>query len=229
MEIYEQSGEMNSKQLNLFAEDSLASLTVLPGSEEARKMTVTSGLSIYALLENSDQLGFLGRMFRGSYHLDTVLSDLEGEGYTCWTFNIPACAVDAPHRRERIFVVAHSSRIRRGRGNNGDESWFSGSLQAEGSRSRKERRLVADTEREGLERWEETLRQKERWISNPGYSGKKVVSNGRNDWWSVEPNVGRVADGVPARVDRLRALGNAVVPQVMEYIGRNIMEAINET
>ena len=38
-------------------------------------------------------------------------------------------------------------------------------------------------------------------------------------WWEVEPNVGRVADGVPARVDRLRGLGNAVVPQVAEYIG----------
>ena len=41
-------------------------------------------------------------------------------------------------------------------------------------------------------------------------------------WWSVEPNVGRVAHGVPARVDRLRGLGNAIVPQVAEWIGRQI-------
>lgn len=40
--------------------------------------------------------------------------------------------------------------------------------------------------------------------------------------WQVEPNVGRVADGIPNRVDRLRGLGNAVVPQVAEYIGRLI-------
>ncbi len=46
----------------------------------------------------------------------------------------------------------------------------------------------------------------------------------RSDWWSVEPNVGRVAHGVPSRVDRLRGLGNAVVPQVAEWIGRRIME-----
>ena len=39
-------------------------------------------------------------------------------------------------------------------------------------------------------------------------------------WWGVEPDVGRVADGIPARVDRLRALGNSVVPQVVEMIGR---------
>ena len=43
------------------------------------------------------------------------------------------------------------------------------------------------------------------------------------DWWAVEPDVGRVADGVPHRVDRLRGLGNAVVPQVAEWIGRRIL------
>jgi DNA (cytosine-5)-methyltransferase 1 len=45
--------------------------------------------------------------------------------------------------------------------------------------------------------------------------------------WQVEPNVGRVAHGVPSRVDRLRGLGNAVVPQVAEYIGRLVMEQYN--
>jgi len=42
--------------------------------------------------------------------------------------------------------------------------------------------------------------------------------------WAVEPDVGRVADGIPARVDRLRALGNALVPQVAEWIGCRIQE-----
>lgn len=45
----------------------------------------------------------------------------------------------------------------------------------------------------------------------------------RCDWWAAEPRVGRVAHGVPAGVDRRRALGNAVVPQVSEYIGRLVM------
>ena len=42
--------------------------------------------------------------------------------------------------------------------------------------------------------------------------------------WPVEPNMGRVAHGVPNRVDRLKQLGNAVVPQIPELIGRAIME-----
>jgi DNA (cytosine-5)-methyltransferase 1 len=42
-------------------------------------------------------------------------------------------------------------------------------------------------------------------------------------WWESEPNVGRVAHGVPSRVDRLRCLGNAVVPQIVEVIGRQII------
>lgn len=44
-------------------------------------------------------------------------------------------------------------------------------------------------------------------------------------WWAVEPGVGRMAYGVPGRVDRCRALGNAVVPQVAEHIGRLILGA----
>ena len=49
------------------------------------------------------------------------------------------------------------------------------------------------------------------------------VCNQEANWWTIEPDVGRVAHGVPSRVDRLKALGNAVVPQCAEYIGRRIM------
>ena len=52
--------------------------------------------------------------------------------------------------------------------------------------------------------------------------------HGRFTNWEVEPDVGRVAHGIPSRVDRLRGLGNAVVPQVAEVVGRLIMEAHNE-
>jgi DNA (cytosine-5)-methyltransferase 1 len=47
----------------------------------------------------------------------------------------------------------------------------------------------------------------------------------RHGWWEVEPAVCRVANGLPNRIHRLRGLGNAVVPQVAEYIGRRIVEA----
>jgi DNA (cytosine-5)-methyltransferase 1 len=51
-----------------------------------------------------------------------------------------------------------------------------------------------------------------------------ITEPGDGGWWAVEPDVGRVAHGVPHRMDRLRTLGNAVVPQVAEMIGRRIME-----
>jgi DNA (cytosine-5)-methyltransferase 1 len=69
-------------------------------------------------------------------------------------------------------------------------------------------------------------------MANPDGNGKLQPSRrigaqwgrpGHCDWWDVEPDVGRVAHGVPSRVDRLRALGNAVVPQCAEVIGRMIM------
>jgi len=56
--------------------------------------------------------------------------------------------------------------------------------------------------------------------------GDRVRYNG-NEWWETEPDVGRVAHGIPARVDRLRGLGNAVVPQVAEYVGRLILQSLN--
>lgn len=60
-------------------------------------------------------------------------------------------------------------------------------------------------------------------------NGRHDLGNGtvRNDvgkWWETEPNVGRVVNGVPNRVDRLKGLGNAVVPQVAEFMGYLINE-----
>jgi DNA (cytosine-5)-methyltransferase 1 len=49
-------------------------------------------------------------------------------------------------------------------------------------------------------------------------------SHAGRQWWAVEPDVGRVAHGVPNRVDRLKGLGNAVVPQVAELVGHMVME-----
>ncbi|WP_188433549.1 DNA cytosine methyltransferase [Kroppenstedtia guangzhouensis] len=50
--------------------------------------------------------------------IDSVLADLEGEGYTCRAFLLPAASVGAPHKRERVFIVAHSSLSRRNNGGN---------------------------------------------------------------------------------------------------------------
>ena len=53
-------------------------------------------------------------------------------------------------------------------------------------------------------------------------------ASGRCHHWITEPEIRRVVDGIPKRMDRLRGLGNAVVPQVAEYVGQLIMEAHNE-
>lgn len=54
------------------------------------------------------------------------------------------------------------------------------------------------------------------------------ASTERPDWWSTEPAVARVANGIPRGVDRRRALGNAVVPQVAEHVGWLILAADRE-
>jgi DNA (cytosine-5)-methyltransferase 1 len=128
-----------------------------------------------------------------SMGLDDVLSDLEGQGYTAETFIIPACAVDAPHRRDRVWIVADTS-SKRSQG-----VCDLGESQQETRTPKREEiaRSISDSEPGGCR-------------------------------WAVEPGVGRVANGIPSRVDRLKGLGNAVVPQIPEIIGRAIMRVDKE-
>ncbi len=62
-----------------------------------------------------------------------------------------------------------------------------------------------------------------------GRIARKIANNGEfgRTQWGAEPDVGRVAHGVSARVDRLCALGNSLVPQIPQIIGRAIMAAHN--
>jgi len=146
-----------------------------------------------ALIENVPAL-----LNRG---LNVVLSDLTSLGYDAEWDCIPASAFGAPHRRDRVFVVAYS---------NSDRKWGETSSDTNG--------------RDG-----ETLRQEERKCIGVGSEANMAVSTLKvSGQWTVEPNVGRVANGVPKRVDRLRCLGNAVVPQVAEFVGRRIMEVYND-
>ena len=186
-------------------------------------------------------------------YLDQVLSDLEGEEYTCWTFNIPACALDAPHRRERIFVVAYSERSKhqqeKRRGNEKTQR-ISKVNRPEHSTPRKSSgtsnvayssgKRLEGTKRRASEGERFTIKNRMVSNSNGKHSQEQLRGNqleettgeGSSGWsssgdggfWQIESGVGRVANGVPKRVDRLRALGNAVVPQVAEFIGKQIME-----
>jgi DNA (cytosine-5)-methyltransferase 1 len=251
---------------------------------------------------------------------ETVCTDLESEGYEVQAFNIPAAGVGAPHRRERIWILAtnvansisdnereqitrgdeEEKRIqeeyrqdnstarqssRTGAIRNGDRGYedmanpntrfsngtnkeiFSrgqtsnisstggGDKNVENSRCTLQQGTVFQGENENEIR-KGNADQSQRSSSSPEYdvanpSSKQSHSNdnrqeqreisqqeqielgGRSSgtlWpsnWEFEPNVGRVANGVPGRVHRLKGLGNSIVPKIAEEIGKAIIGAYN--
>ena len=202
--------------------------------------------------------------------LDRTLADLEGSGYACQTFEIPACAVAAPHQRMRVWIVAYrnSDGLRKQqkpgpRSNSAAKSVIDGAARslanASGircgestSREIQQPRGAAligssenmadpESQRRG-EKGGDRERSKERAASSratrsttnasgEGLEGQQQPSGAKAEHaglgdpcrWEPESGICRVADGVPNRAHRLRALGNAVVPQIPEIIGRAIM------
>ena len=155
---------------------------------------------------------------------ENVCTDLEGEGYEVRAFNIPAAAVGAPHKRERIWIVANARRSIRG-----EQS--SRNKESARSRTYEKTEWPCDTSKiGGSSKRTETLADTG---SRRHLLQKEQVSTRRDSvkhqsWWETEPNVGRVADGLPGRIYRLRALGNSIVPQIAEEIGKAIMMAEEE-
>jgi DNA-cytosine methyltransferase len=98
----------------------------------------------------------------------------------------------------------------------------SSSTQLDGSRSE-----MANTNGERLEGFRESSSQFNETSSSSSSSEERQASVDHG-WWSVEPNVGRVAHGVPGRVHRLKGLGNSIVPQIVEEIGKAIIQAEKE-
>ena len=140
--------------------------------------------------------------------LDAVVSDLEGEGYEVGILDFPACGLQAWHIRARIYIIAHlSDRRRDGLEGEKRQRAYSKARQQEAIG----RHYIPDSD--GIGRFGRAGQ------SRPG--GRRELEN--RNWWAVEPGVGRVVHGLPNRVDRVRALGNAVVPQVAEWLGRRIV------
>jgi len=162
--------------------------------------------------------------------LDTVIEDLESEDYAVRPFSISASSIGANHQRERIWILAHSRRSQwpraELRGENENETRKENANQFERSSSASEVD-VADTNDERLQRqWQSRNQFTPRFNSSSESSeeGQRTVGQG---WWESEPNMGRVAHGVPKRVDRLKSLGNSLVPQIPYYIGKTILEVMN--
>jgi len=251
--------------------------------------------------------------------LDDVQADLEREHYEVRKFVLPAVAVDAKHRRDRVIVVGYAkhdglftssltgshdetpgpSQAKRaeeageseGTGRRKDDGIISDSnspaiwdipeRQAQGRNNLQAGRQaitthdgspqsMANTQYDGFssgsERGstEETVRQESKGSKHSlNTEGTGSLSSSRSDVansycegleigqgfgehtqselstiersgceepavWSPEPRVGRVADGVPNRVDRIKGLGNAVVPQLIQAIGNLVMQADKE-
>ena len=158
--------------------------------------------------------------------LDQVYADLENEGYAVQAFVIPACAVDAPHRRDRCAIVAHYNEVRcdlwgsereRVRGDaprheidsSSEDVAYSDSnrLEKPGMQGLSEKQgvPVADSGRRAAQpelggMADGVSRWVDRGMSTPGY-------------WMQEPDIPRITAKREHRKDRLQCLGNAVVPQ----------------
>ena len=87
---------------------------------------------------------------------------------------------------------------------------------------------VANAERIGQQRQRQSFRSSSAEKNSDGQTGWSYDGGqGAEGWWESEPDVGRVAHGIPKRVDRLKCLGNSLVPQIPYYIGKVILEAMN--
>ena len=175
---------------------------------------------------------------------ETVLSDLESAGYETLPLVYPACGVGANHRRNRVFILAHSKREERRTG--AEVAGVLRALPENGAESNNANRPsadVADAAECGREEGDKdagggregTGEAEERgglaiggwWQIKCGLGGMAdelpAVVDGRG-WWGVEPDIPRVSKGAKNRTARLRALGNAVVPQqaypIFAAIGR---------
>lgn len=130
--------------------------------------------------------------------MDRVLWELAECGYDAEWSVLPTCALGAPHSRERLFLVANANKV-------GRWSWRGGMCDATGHADWKAT--------EGKWKWQDM----ECWLRAFGEDcDRRTVATGTE----------RVSDGVPYRVERCGAIGNAVSPIVAEWIGRRIVEAV---
>ena len=187
----------------------------------------------YVFVENVAAL-----LYRG---LGVILGDLAEGRYDAEWDCIPASAFGANHQRDRIWIVAYDNSQRF------KERWISESIQKKLNSSKRFGKMLANSESMGRStRAYEPERSRNGGSSNQSYNSGEIGNSSserfqdrptktvfrseenqefkRSNWWAIEPNVGRVAHGVSKRVDRLKLLGNGQVVQVVEWIGKRIME-----
>jgi len=165
--------------------------------------------------------------------LDTVLENLESEGYSARTFSISATSIGANHKRERVWIIANladTERLGRTEGTQKseelerEESSDKPDNCGQGCTECKSCQTLANTK--SCDRNEYEIDREHGKTETQKIFGDRSCLSGVGTWWSVEPDVGRVAHGVPDRVDRLKCLGNSVVPQIPYVIGLSLKKII---
>jgi DNA (cytosine-5)-methyltransferase 1 len=182
--------------------------------------------------------------------LDAVAADLEAQAYAFGAAVLPACAVGAPHIRSRIWFVADANAGRqqgeRQQEHSEQQSTFgdlidgcrapgrrNGKALADapsGERDRRGRLCESRPAGKGRRRFSDGGSEiasepgSERLALRQGPPGQQPHSAIAGSYrWAIEPDVGRVAHGVPARVHKLRALGNAIVPALAAQFIKAVM------
>jgi DNA (cytosine-5)-methyltransferase 1 len=158
----------------------------------------------------------------------TVLGDLASCGYDAEWDCLPASAFGAPHRRDRVWLVSYPNGWRQRECPQFDGATIHDSTDRDSRGQHLDglRDAVADAGSNGLER---PIQANDGECAGArvfaGCSLTGGAGEAGTEQWRIEPDVGRVAHGVPARVDRLRGLGNAIVPQIAEWIAHKILDA----
>lgn len=134
--------------------------------------------------------------------IDGVFDDLEENYYSCGAAIIPACAVDAPHRRDRLWFVANSD--------SGHGEFQNEAIRARRNATDGSSEAMANPDSNNSFWWSGALQ-----VGRNALAGKAETSSQRErTQWRIKPGLSLLANGIPGRVGRLCAYGNAIVPQV---------------
>lgn len=158
----------------------------------------------YAVIENVSMLARRG--------LNVVLSDLAKIGYDAEWYNISASSIGANHRRERLIIIAYPNSQRH-------------IYREFEEQSTEERKQTQCEFKSSCEITSNANLQRLERQHNKEYNGwKSKETSGWRGYWKTESKLDRVADGIPYWVDRVKCLGNAVVPGVAQVFARAIKE-----